>query len=58
MSASAHLLGLQMFLAFAVANARNDSSPRSGRPWLPANLPNYDRRFRLTAGADPDKPLR
>src|SRR4051812_28757724 len=34
---------LQLFLAFAVATARNDPPPSSERAWAPANLPNYER---------------
>jgi len=30
------LLSLQLFLAFALANARNDPPPSSERPWSPA----------------------
>src|SRR5438128_7891287 len=37
------LLSLQLFLAFAVANARNDPPPSSERSWAPPNLPNYER---------------
>ena len=43
MNVSARLLGLQLFLAVAVANARNDPPPSSERPWAPANLSNYER---------------
>ncbi|HWY41475.1 MAG TPA: TolC family protein [Chthoniobacterales bacterium] len=35
-------LSLQLFLAFAVANARNDPPPSSDRTWLPPNLANYE----------------
>ena len=34
---------LQLFLAFAVATARNDPPPSSERAWAPSNLPNYER---------------
>ena len=37
------LLSLQLLLAFAVANARNDSPPTSDRAWSPPDLPNYER---------------
>ena len=40
---SMRLLSLQLFLAFAVANARNDPPPSSERSWAPPNLPNYER---------------
>jgi len=43
MIVSTRLLSLQLFLAFALANARNDPPPSSERPWSPANLPNYER---------------
>src|ERR1700720_2015898 len=39
----ARLSLLQLFLAFAVATARNDPPPTSERAWAPANLPNYER---------------
>jgi len=42
MNGSARVLSLPLFLAFAVANARNDPPPSSERPWLPPNLPNYE----------------
>jgi len=42
MNGSARLLSVQLFLTFAVANARNDPPPSSERPWLPPNLPNYE----------------
>jgi hypothetical protein len=37
------LLSVLLLLAFAVANARNDSPPTSDRAWLPPDLPNYER---------------
>src|SRR6476620_1630237 len=37
----ARLSLLQLFLAFAVATARNDPPPSSERAWAPPNLPNY-----------------
>jgi outer membrane protein TolC len=37
---------LQLFLAFAVATARNDPPPSSERAWAPSNLPNYERELR------------
>jgi len=39
---STRLLSLQLFLAFAVATARNDPPPSSDRAWSPSNLPNYE----------------
>jgi outer membrane protein len=42
MNGSARLLSVQLFLTFAVANARNDPPPSSERPWLPPNLRNYE----------------
>ena len=39
------LLSLHLFLAFAVANARNDPPPSSDRTWSPPNLPNYEREL-------------
>jgi outer membrane protein TolC len=40
---STRLISLQLFLAFAVANARNDPPPSSDRAWSPPGLPNYER---------------
>jgi outer membrane protein len=56
MNRSARVLSLQLFLAFALANARNDPPPSSERPWLPPNLPNYEgelarQRFNKNEGA-------
>jgi len=56
MNGSARVLSLQLFLAFAFANARNDPPPSSERPWLPPNLPNYEgelarQRFNKNEGA-------
>jgi outer membrane protein TolC len=34
-----------MFLAVAVATARNDPPPSSDRPWAPPTLPNYEREL-------------
>ena len=42
---SMRLLSLQLFLAIAVANARNDPPPSSDRTWSPPNLPNYEREL-------------
>src|SRR4029077_12283740 len=39
------LLRLQLFLALAVAHARNDPPPSSDRTWSPPNLPNYEREL-------------
>ena len=52
---SIRLLTLQLLLAIAVANARNDPPPSSDRTWSPANLPNYERdlaeqRFKTAPG--------
>ena len=52
---SIRLLTLQLVLAIAVANARNDPPPSSDRTWSPANLPNYERdlaeqRFKTAPG--------
>lgn len=33
---------MQLFLAIAVANARNDHPPSSDRPWAPPDLPKYE----------------
>jgi outer membrane protein TolC len=49
------LLTLQLLLAIAVANARNDPPPSSDRTWSPPNLPNYERdlaeqRFKTAPG--------
>jgi outer membrane protein TolC len=43
MIVSTRLLSLQLFLAFALANARNDPPPSSERTWSPPNLANYER---------------
>src|SRR5260370_42544459 len=37
------LITVQLLLAIAVANARNDPPPSSDRTWSPPNLPNYER---------------
>jgi outer membrane protein len=42
MNVSARSVSLQLFLAFALANARNDPPPSSERAWLPPNLSNYE----------------
>src|SRR5690349_22799681 len=42
---SVRLLGPQLFLAIAVATARNDPPPSSDRAWLPPNLENYEREL-------------
>jgi len=42
---AARLSLLQLFLAFAVAIARNDAPPSSERAWAPSNLPNYEREL-------------
>jgi outer membrane protein len=39
------LITLQLLLAIAVANARNDPPPSSDRTWSPPNLPNYEREL-------------
>jgi outer membrane protein TolC len=36
------LITLQLLLAIAVANARNDPPPSADRTWSPPNLPNYE----------------
>ena len=40
---SMRLVTLQLLLAFAMANARNDPPPSSDRAWSPPSLPNYER---------------
>ena len=42
---SVRLLGPQLFLAFAVAAARNDPPPSPDRAWMPPSLPNYEREL-------------
>jgi outer membrane protein TolC len=42
---SIRLLSLQLFLAFAVATARNDPPPTADRAWSPPGLPNYEREL-------------
>ncbi len=42
---SMRLITLQLLLAIAVANARNDPPPSSDRTWSPPNLPNYEREL-------------
>ena len=42
---SMRLLTVQLLLAIAVANARNDPPPSSDRTWSPPNLPNYEREL-------------
>src|SRR5260370_6819418 len=39
------LITVQLLLAIAVANARNDPPPTSDRTWSPPNLPNYEREL-------------
>ncbi|HKS30881.1 MAG TPA: TolC family protein [Chthoniobacterales bacterium] len=39
------LLSLQLFVAIAVANARNDPPPSPDRAWLPPSLPNYEQEL-------------
>src|SRR6266513_5503354 len=50
------LITLQLFLAIAVANARNDPPPSADRTWPPPNLSNYEselaaQRFKNSEGA-------
>src|SRR6266404_1856115 len=42
---SARLFLLQLFLAIAIANARNDPPPRSDRTWSPPDLSSYEREL-------------
>src|SRR6267378_834332 len=39
------VITLQLLLAIAVANGRNDPPPSSDRTWSPPNLPNYEREL-------------
>jgi len=39
------LITLQLLLAIAVANGRNDPPPSADRTWSPPNLPNYEREL-------------
>jgi outer membrane protein len=39
---SMRVITLQLFLAFAVANGRNDPPPSADRTWSPPNLSNYE----------------
>ncbi len=39
------VITLQLFLAIAVASARNDPPPSSERAWAPPNLGNYEREL-------------
>ena len=39
---SMRVITLQLLLAIAVANARNDPPPSADRTWSPPNLPNYE----------------
>jgi len=53
---SVRLLGLQLFLAIAIATARNDPPPSPDRAWLPPGLPSYEhelagQRFESLEGA-------
>jgi outer membrane protein len=43
MNGAARLSSLPLFMAFAVAAARNDPPPSSERAWSPPSLPNYER---------------
>src|SRR6267143_5693675 len=40
------LIGLPLFLAITVANARDDAPPSSVRPWAPPALPRYEGELR------------
>jgi outer membrane protein len=42
---SMRLVNLQLLLACAMANARNDPPPSSDRAWSPPNLPSYEREL-------------
>ena len=42
---SMRLITLQLLLALAVANARNDPPPSADRTWSPPNLSNYEREL-------------
>jgi outer membrane protein len=42
---SMRVITLQLFLAIAVANGRNDPPPSSDRTWAPPNLPNYEQEL-------------
>ena len=42
---SMRVITLQLLLAIAVANGRNDPPPSSDRTWSPPNLPNYEREL-------------
>ena len=51
------LAWMQLFIAIAVAHARNDPPPASDKTWAPPNLPKYetelaDRRFSKTESAN------
>jgi len=53
---SMRLITVQLLLAIAVANARNDPPPSADRTWLPPNLSNYEselaaQRFKNSEGA-------
>lgn len=55
---SMRLITLQLLLAIAVANARNDPPPSADRTWSPPNLSNYEnelagRRFKNSEGSAP-----
>src|SRR6266446_6235575 len=39
------VITLQLLLAIAVANGRNDPPPSADRTWSPPNLPNYEREL-------------
>jgi outer membrane protein TolC len=39
------VITLQLLLALAVANGRNDPPPSADRTWSPPNLPNYEREL-------------
>src|SRR6266567_6238141 len=50
------LITVQLLLAIAIANARNDPPPSADRTWLPPNLSNYEselaaQRFKNSEGA-------
>ena len=45
---------VQLLLAIAVANARNDPPPSSDRPWAPPNLPKYETELAERDRSEPE----
>jgi outer membrane protein len=47
-------LSVQLFLAIAIAHARNDPPPSSDRPWAPPQLPKYESELAERSRTEPE----